>query len=315
MNRQGFLRLLSGAVASLAAPGAGLSQQKLRSTTYTYKVADGCEIKADVHSTDAPGKKPVAFWIHGGALVTGNRAGEHRDLVQAGFVVVTIDYRLAPITKLPAIIEDVQDAYQWVVSKGPELFHADPERITVGGSSAGGYLTLMTGFCVHPRPKALVSYFGYGDITAPWISRPDPHAPKQPRVTREEAYADNGDQAITEFKGPRQLFNTYVLQTGAWPKEISGHDPDKEPRWFDRYCPVRNVSKEYPPTLLIHGTNDVSVPCEQSKLMAEKLGEFGVEHELILVPGAGHGLKGADPKEYERIRAHVVDFLKSHVSA
>jgi len=48
--------------------------------------------------------------------------------------------------------------------------------------------------------------------------------------------------------------------------------------------------------------------------MAEKLAEFGVERELILVPGAGHGLKGADPKESARIRAHVVEFLKSHVS-
>jgi dipeptidyl aminopeptidase/acylaminoacyl peptidase len=48
--------------------------------------------------------------------------------------------------------------------------------------------------------------------------------------------------------------------------------------------------------------------------MSDKLAEFGVEHELILVPGAGHGLKGADPTESARIRERVVDFLKSHAS-
>jgi acetyl esterase/lipase len=81
---------------------------------------------------------------------------------------------MAPETRLPAIIQDVQDAYRWVREKGPDLSHIDPSRIAVKGGSAGGYLTLMTGFCVEPRPKALVPLYGYGDIAGPWYSRPDP---------------------------------------------------------------------------------------------------------------------------------------------
>ena len=74
-----------------------------------------------------------------------------------GFVIVSIDYRLAPETKLPAIIEDVQDAWRWLRQEGPKRFGIDPERMAAAGGSAGGYLTLMTGFCLKPRPRALVS--------------------------------------------------------------------------------------------------------------------------------------------------------------
>ncbi len=41
---------------------------------------------------------------------------------------------------------------------------------------------------------------------------------------------------------------------------VSRHDPDLEPKAFDRFCPVRNVTPEYPPTMLIHGDKDRDVP-------------------------------------------------------
>ena len=72
--------------------------------------------------------------------------------------MVSVDYRLAPETKLPAILEDVRDAYRWVREKGPGLFHADPGRIAISGGSAGGYLTLASGFMDDPPPKALVAF-------------------------------------------------------------------------------------------------------------------------------------------------------------
>ena len=68
----------------------------------------------------------MVVWIHGGALIMGHRGGIDRALLgaltKAGYVVVSIDYRLAPETKLPAIVEDVQDACRWVRERGPKLF-------------------------------------------------------------------------------------------------------------------------------------------------------------------------------------------------
>src|SRR5437764_11904132 len=146
--------------------------------TYTFKTIGDCQIQADVYNPSTDGDRPVILWIHGGALIGGSREGiNSRQLekyLDAGYVLVSIDYRLAPETKLPSIIDDLRDAVRWVRGEGPRLFGADPKRLGVIGHSAGGYLTLMSGFCVEPRPQALVSFYGYGDIVGPWYSRPDP---------------------------------------------------------------------------------------------------------------------------------------------
>jgi acetyl esterase/lipase len=184
------------------------------------------------------------------------------------------------------------------------------------GGSAGGYLTLAAGYFVEPRPRALVAFWGYGDIAGAWYSRPDPFYSKMPAVPREEAYRAVGGPVLSESPGKnnRHRFYLYCRQQGLWPREVTGHDPDREPRAFDPWCPVRNVSAKYPPTLLVHGTEDTDVPYEQSRLMARELDRKGVEHELLTVKGAGHGLAGAKPavvaEAQDRAVAFVSRFLK-----
>jgi acetyl esterase/lipase len=321
IDRRELLKLLAAASAPLAVRNEARAQPEPAARTYTYKSAEGREILADVYAANDSARKPVLIWIHGGALILGSRTGVPRFLrglaQSSGYAVVSIDYRLAPETKLPAIIEDIKDAHRWVRTKGPGLFGADPGRIAVAGGSAGGYLTLMSGFAFQPRPNALVSFYGYGDIVGRWYSRPDEFYLKQPRVPKEEAYAAVSGPAISSVpagKNNRGRFYLYCRQQGIWPKEVGGHDPDTEARWFAGYCPVQNVTKDYPPTLLIHGTNDTDVPYEQSKLMAAKLAEAGVEHELLTVPGAGHGLTGVESAELNRINDRAVAFIKSHLA-
>src|SRR4029077_10137160 len=164
------------------APGV-LGQEVKIKKTYTYKKVGQCEIKADIYEPSGDQPRPAIVWIHGGALIMGHRGQVDQallsKLLRAGYAVVSIDYRLAPETKLPAILEDVEDACKWVRDKGPELAHVDPKRIAVMGGSAGGYLTLSTGFRVNPPPKALVSFWGYGDVAGAWYSRPDPFYSRQ----------------------------------------------------------------------------------------------------------------------------------------
>lgn len=86
----------------------------------------------------------------------------------------------------------------------------------------------------------------------------------------------------------------YCRQNGLWPKVLTGHDPDLEPKAFDLFCPVRNVTKDYPPTLLIHGTKDTDVPYELSVMMDRALTAHGVPHEFITIPEGGHGFSRND---------------------
>jgi len=317
MNRHAFLKTLAAAAVSIVAPRSSRGEQQATPKTHIYKGAGGCEIKADVYGADASVRKPVIIWIHGGALIMGSREAPPKWLDAEGrYVVVSIDYRLAPETKLPAIIEDLQDAYRWVHEQGARLFHIDPERLAVAGESAGGYLAQMTGFCVSPRPRALLSLSGYGDITATWYTRPSPHYLREPLVSKADAYRSVGTACVSAppEESPRGKFYLYCRQQGTWPNEVAGHDPGAEPKWFDRYCPVRNISAQYSPIVLIHGTADTDVPFEESVKMDAKLSEFGVDHKFLRVPGGSHGLGGDDPAVQARVFKEAVDFVKAHTS-
>ncbi|MCW5982347.1 MAG: alpha/beta hydrolase [Bryobacteraceae bacterium] len=308
LGRREFLALLASQAATKPAP-----------KTYTYKTAGPCEIKADVYGAEGGVRKPVLMWVHGGALIMGDRRGIPAQfltsLLDAGFAVVSIDYRLAPETKLPEIIADLKDACAWVRTKGPSLFNADGGRLTVSGGSAGGYLTLMSGFHAAPPPRALVSFWGYGDIIGPWYSRPDEFYNRQPAVPKEKAYAAVGSAPLAEppEKNERGTFYLYCRQQGIWPQQVAGRDPFRDAAWFKMYCPVRNVTPAYPPTLLIHGTRDTDVPYEQSVMMARELEKNKVKHELITVPDGGHGFRDVDPALVTRIYAQAVAFLKRAV--
>jgi acetyl esterase/lipase len=291
--------------------------------TYTYKIVDKHEIKADVYKGPEEGIQPVIMWIHGGALILGTRDWINIEFlnvwIEKGYTVVSIDYRLAPETKLASIIEDVEDAYYWVRNKGPGLFNIDPDRIGVSGGSAGGYLTLMTGFRVNPPPRALISFYGYGDITGSWYSQPDSFYNQETKVSTEKAYNVIGDSIISNTPqfliDGRSQFYLYCRQQGLWPQKVSGHDPDSEKLWFSGYEPLRNISKNYPPTLLLHGEKDTDVPFEQSFLMSEELKQQGVEFEFINNPDWGHGFDFAglkDPAVKDAFNK-VLKFLEKHL--
>lgn len=315
--RRTFIRRSTAAMAALAAGRGTFGQESpINKQTFTYKTVGSCAIKADVYGAGQGEARPVLIWIHGGALIMGDRGGmtgAFRDgLLKAGITVVSIDYRLAPETKLPAILADVRDACRWVREEGPKRFNIDPAKLAVAGGSAGGYLTLTTGYQVKPRPKILVSFWGYGDIAGPWYSRPDEFYRKQPLVSREEAERSVGKTVISESSGKnnRHKFYLYCRQQGLWPKEVAGLDPDKDPRAFDPLCPIRNVDEFYPPTLFIHGTKDTDVPYELSESMAGALNDRRVVSELITIPDGGHGLSGVKPELVAQVYARVVDFVR-----
>ena len=244
--------------------------------THTYKPVDSLSIKADVYRPQDDRIRPAVVWIHGGALIMGNRSNldgrVKKHMLDAGYVLVSLDYRLAPETQLPEVIHDIEDAFVWIRRDGPRLFKIDPTRIAVAGGSAGGYLTLTAGFRVRPRPTVLLSLWGYGDLVGDWYSKPSPHPRHhQSNLTREEAYRQVSGQPISDSrdrKGDGGAFYQYCRQTGTWPNAVAGWDPIKEPERFHPFMPVKNVTAEYPPTVLIHGTSDTDVPFEQSAIMA-----------------------------------------------
>ncbi|MEX2285609.1 MAG: alpha/beta hydrolase [Planctomycetaceae bacterium] len=320
-NRRNFLRHAAAATAAVScSPFAFADEKKILQQTHTYKRVGDLEIQADVLRPDDDMMRPVVFWIHGGALILGNRKSIDRRVknafLDAGYVIVSIDYRLAPETKLPQIVEDVEDAYRWVHDQGPRLFRADTKRIAVMGGSAGGYLTLTAGLRAKPRPAVLVSFWGYGDLVGDWYSKPSEFYRKQPLVTEADALNGFGDKPVADgsINGKqRGKFYLYCRQQGLWPKLVTGFDPHNEAENIAPYMPVRNVTADYPATMLIHGTLDTDVPYEQSALMEQEFKRHGVEHRFVTVPDANHGLAGGDETRIADAYAQVLPFVEKHV--
>jgi acetyl esterase/lipase len=298
-----------------------VSAAEVRKVTHTYKKVGDLAIKADVYEFDDDKVRPVVVWIHGGALIMGHRDAVservNKMLLEAGYAIVSIDYRLAPETKLPEIIGDVEDAFTWIGERGPELFNIDASRIAVMGGSAGGYLTLTAGYRVTPRPTVLVSFWGYGDLIGDWYATPSPHARHHTiKMSRDEAYAQVSGPPIADARdrrGDGGAFYQYCRQQGHWPLAVSGWDPRREAEKFVAFMPVKNVTRDYPPTLLIHGTEDTDVPYEQSAMMACELKRHGVEHELVSIRGGEHGLGGGDPKLINGAYDAALAFVKAHM--
>src|SRR5215470_11866247 len=199
--------------------------------THTYKTAGDLKIQADVYRADDTKVRPVVVWIHGGALISGNRRSVPQDLLDLcrdeGYALVSIDYRLAPEVKLPEVVADVEDAFRWLRGDGAKECHLDAGRVVATGGSAGGYLTLMTGVAVRPRPRALVTYWGYGDVDGTWYTTPSEFYRKQvPLIDKAEAYKGVGGRVVTgsedgvDFKA-RGRFYLYLRQNGLWTKEVT----------------------------------------------------------------------------------------------
>ena len=290
--------------------------------TYTYKRVGDLETRAKVHREDDKKIRPVLVWIHGGALINGGRQGINgrvkKMFLDAGYAIVSIDYRLAPETKLPAIIEDVEDAFKWIREQGPALFQIDLGRIAVSGGSAGGYLTLMTGHRVKPRPTVLVAFYGYGDLVGDWYSQPSPHPRHQrSKMSEREARKQVSGTPIAnsrDRKGNGGAFYQFCRQRGIWPQEVSGWDPHRDVKKYEPYMPANSVTGAYPPTLLIHGTDDTDVPYEQSKIMAEAFEKHGIDYELITITGGEHGLGGGDPQKIDMAYQRAFEFVHERMS-
>lgn len=307
----------------LASPGRAAAEPLSRSS-YVYKTIGKTSIALDLHRPKDTKIRPVVVWIHGGALIVGSRVSVPRRLLdlcqKEGYALISIDYRLAPETKLPAIIEDVEDAFRWIHENGKEKLGVDPARMVITGGSAGGYLTMMCGVRIKPRPKALVAYWGYGDVDGEWYVKPSEHYRKiRKLISKEDAWKGVGQGVPTgtpkrnEQQAKRGQFYLYLRQHGLWTQVVSGFDPKTQAEKIHPYCPIRNLHKDYPPILMIHGTKDTDVPYEQSAAMAREMKKQNLKHELITVQDAGHGLSGGDKKTVNAAHDRALAFIREHL--
>ena len=290
-------------------------------TTYSYKSVEGHEIKLDIHRTTEHAPLPAIVWLHGGGLILGSRrmlpAYQLSGYLAAGFAVVAIDYRLAPETKAAAILTDVADAYRWVAHHSAEI-GIDGRRLALVGHSAGAYLALSAGLHLKAPPQAIVSFYGYGDISGQWATQPNDAYRQQGLITANEAFENVGRNVISASTVEERIrMYLYVRQQGIWARTIVGDDYDEPEVLRNKYCPLYAVTSDYPPTLLLHGDEDIDVPVSETVSLAERFAFLKVPHRQIILQGYGHGFDVArnaiESPEGARAIAVTLSFLNCYL--
>lgn len=213
----------------------------------------------------APSAKPVPglIFIHGGAW-----SGGSRDIYKYytarfaanGYVAATISYRLSGEAPFPAAVEDTKCAVRWMRANAGK-YHVDPEKIAVIGGSAGGHLALMIGYSA--GAPELEGHGGNPGVSS--------------RV-----------QAVVDFYGPADLTTAFARTNGSVKKFLGNKTFAEDPELYRRASPLTYLTRDDPPTLILHGTIDDVVPIEQSDLLAARLKELGVPYLYDRLPGWPH---------------------------
>lgn len=238
-----------------------------------YKTVGGRSLKLDLYLPSADTRRaPVVVWVHGGAWKRGDKESITRNsrllnaLLNEGYAVASVGYRLSGEAVFPAQIQDVNDAVQYLWQNAGR-YGIDNGRIALAGRSAGAHLAALAAasntagppsfITAAPAPgfkvNALVGFFGPYDLST----------------------LSDGKNRNSTAQSPEGL--------------LLGGEPSARPEAAKQASPVSYVGRHMPPTLLLHGTNDRNVPHSQSETLKSHLDAAGIPNELYLAEGARHG--------------------------
>ncbi len=228
-----------------------------------YRKTNEFELKCDLYIPDGNGPFPAILAVHGGAWRQGTKFVLLRHawrMAEAGYVVVAINYRHAPLYPFPAQVHDCKHAVRWMRANASH-YRIDPGRIGGFGYSAGGHLVSMLG-----TTDAADGLEG------------DVEAGMEGIDTRISCVAAGG--APCEFSWIDGDSRVLAYWLGGTPNEKAGA--------FAAASPVTYITPDDPPFFLFHGEHDLVVPVATALKMHELLRASDVESRCLVAERNGH---------------------------
>lgn len=235
-----------------------------------FATPNGHALRLDVYepAQGAGEPRPAVVVVHGGAWFQGDKSayafGLHdRWLAGQGYVVFDVQYRLA--APWPAPLQDVKCAIRWVKANAV-LYGVDPDRVAVMGRAAGGHLALLAAYTAGDSDPALAAgcFAGAGDL-------------------------DESVCAVVASYAPADL-RMWPAESGSAIAALMGGLPEEVPDAYRAAAPVTHVRPGLPPTLLVHGQRDRTIPPVHSELLANELHAAGVTTVTLRIPWGRHGV-------------------------
>jgi acetyl esterase/lipase len=244
----------------------------------------------DLYLPRGKAREPLIVWVHGGAWRSGSKKSMPLSkLVEEGYPIASVDYRLSTQARFPAQAHDIKAAIRFLRGHG-EQWHLPTKKIVVAGDSAGGHLAALAGVS---NGNAELE----GDIG-------------------NDRKQSSDVQGIMSFYGAANL-RTILKQSTPHGLEVRvpaldlllGGQPEAVPALARLASPVFHVDRRDPPLLLLHGDQDPQMPINQSLELLGAYKKVNAPVELEVVHGAGHG--GVMFFDEERL-AVVRKFLKRY---
>ncbi len=288
--------LSSGFIAGLAlfvvvwfaAPNRAAAIEPVHQDT-PYATIDGTTLKLDLIMPPRAVKPKLIVWVHGGAWRGGSKSDVPiRGLVDEGFAIASVDYRLSPVARFPAQVHDIKAAIRFLRARRDEYGY-DADHITIAGSSAGGHLAALVG--VTNGHKELEGKVG------------------------EHLDQSSAVQSIVSFYGMSNLTTILDQSTPHGLKvrvpalELLLGGPKSERTELARLAsPVFHVDGNDPPLLLLHGDQDPQAPINQSHELEGRYEACGLTCRFVVIHGGKHG--GAEFFDVQRL-AIMREFLSA----
>ena len=251
----------------------------------TYCLPNNLPQTMDVYFPDAGGPWPALVYVHGGAWIRGDKSEAAMfasGMTDQGYLVVSVNYRLYPAGRYPAMIEDVKCAIRSLRANAAE-YNLDPGRIGALGVSAGGHLVALLGTSEASAGMDVGEYLDQSSRIQAVVAM----AP----VTDLTRKFPNADIELMRQVG---FGEDNIVQAS----------------------PITHVTADDPPFLLIHGDRDEVVPVEQSQLMYDRLVEANVPAQLVIVRNARHSMSapdGSTTPTLAEINQIIESFLAQHL--
>jgi len=249
---------------------SALSAMLTKTDDIAYAAVDGRELLLDVYLPNAVSNPPLIVYVHGGAWRGGSKEMPPiAALVEDGFAIASLDFRLSGEAMFPAQIHDIKAAIRYLRGNSTR-FGYDASKLAILGSSSGGHLVALMGVTnghdalegdlgdylnQSSDVQAVVSYYGASNLTS-ILAQSTPH-------------------------GLRVRVPALDLLIGGQPEDVES--------MARLASPVFHVDANSAPLLMLHGDQDPQMPINQSHELHNAYKQLNLAVEFEVVHGAAHG--------------------------
>lgn len=301
-----FIFITLALLVIVSATGCGLGGPAAFSVEPNYKdlayapVSDTQKLNLYLPTTGT-GPFPVVINIHGGGFKFGDKGmlseATGKALLNAGYAVASIDYRLSGEAIFPAAVQDAKAVVRFLRANAAE-YNLNPDKIAVFGQSAGGNIASMVGVTgnISDYDDASLGNEGVSSAVQAVINH---YGPTDFLQMDDQAKAQGCSASDQKHNDASSFESAYI-----------GAEIQTVPDQVGKSNPITYISTDTPPFLIQKGDQDCTVAVESTKMLADALSAAKLDVTYTSLAGAGHG---GDQFETDENVALMISFLDKYM--